>query len=1058
MRGGAVRWLACSVLWLAMVGCGSGSGSPGGDSGRDVGIDPGTWQDVPVSSDGSSDREDTTATDPGSGSDVAVPDGESADDAMSPSDAPEEASPDLWNDPGEDSGEDPGLDQAWDPGSDSEEDIGSDLTADPGTDPGPVHRECAVDNGGCSPYARCIDGFPQPDCYCATGWEGDGITCTNVDECARGMDVCDEHATCEDVPGTYACHCLPGYEGNGYSCLDINECLQMPWVCGPGAWCSNEEGGYSCACNQGLATDGDSCRWTLEESGAGQDYVEDLAVDRQGNAFLLVGTDGVIGLSDPPHGGKDIAVVHYTFEGFQDWVMMIGSNAIDWPGGIVTDSQGNFYVVGTAGGSLDGQPTPGWADAFVGRYDPSGRQEWILYLGTEAYEGATGVALHGDSLYVAGFTSGTMPTQSSAGGDDAFVARVQLDGTPLWYRQVGSSARDRATAIAVGSSGQVFLAGTSEGAIGDAVSQGGIDAFLVSLDADGNVGWSRQWGTWSNDDIRGLAVDAEGGVWAVGMAAGSLDSQTPLGGTDAYVLRYDSQGNRTFLTQFGGAGSDFGYDVVTDPEGAWVVTQVGQGLGDQAGIGQSDMALVHFDATGARGAVRILGTKGRDKEGASLARVFNGGLRLAFTTYGDLGSSTERSTPDVVAMALNDAAGTVWERQTGSRVWTSGSRMTLAADDTIYVVGETKGDIGGTGQPGGGKDVFLMRVRPNGWTDWVRQVGTGYDESSAGVALAGDHLVLVGSSAGLPDGNPNPNGIDVLLASFTVDGTPGPVVTWGSSSLDQARAATGTENGDVYVVGTTLGTVGETSMGQEDMFAAKFSADLQPVWVRQLGTESHDYWDAVARHPEGGIVVAGSTSGFLAGVVNVSGTGATRGAIVARYDADGNRRWLVSVGSQNSDSALALAVAPNGDVLVAGDTYGTLAEPSQGGPDIFVMRLEPNYGHLLWVHQFGTAGSDLASGIALGPGGSLYVSGVTDGTLADPADGTGAAGGKDVVLIRMEADGSNAVQWQIGTTRDDVANAVAVDSLGNPLLLGETGGSFLLPTAIEVTQLFLMKR
>lgn len=218
------------------------------------------------------------------------------------------------------------------------------------------------------------------------------------------------------------------------------ECVVMPWACGLEAWCFNEQGGYSCACVQGTATDGTSCRWTLEKAAQGQDFVAGIATDRWGGPVILIQTDGHLGPgSGLPRGSGDIGVVHLDFQGNRDWMQTLGSPSMGYPGGIAMDVDGNVYVVGTAAGPFDAQPTHGWADAFVAKYDVSGHLAWLTYLGTEAYEGATGVALPGDSLCVAVFPSGVLPTQSSMGGTDAFVARVLLDGTPVWYRQTGTA-------------------------------------------------------------------------------------------------------------------------------------------------------------------------------------------------------------------------------------------------------------------------------------------------------------------------------------------------------------------------------------------------------------------------------------------------------------------------------------------------------------------------------------------------------------------------------------------------------------------------------------------
>jgi len=85
------------------------------------------------------------------------------------------------------------------------------------------------------------------------------------------------------------------------------------------------------------------------------------------------------------------------------------------------------YVAGFASGALPGQPSFGGNDAFVRQYDDEGNELWTQQFGTIFGEQANGVAADCSGLYVAGFTSGTLPGQTSAGGNDAFVIKFVFD-------------------------------------------------------------------------------------------------------------------------------------------------------------------------------------------------------------------------------------------------------------------------------------------------------------------------------------------------------------------------------------------------------------------------------------------------------------------------------------------------------------------------------------------------------------------------------------------------------------------------------------------------------
>ncbi|KFU84570.1 Nidogen-2, partial [Chaetura pelagica] len=83
----------------------------------------------------------------------------------------------------------------------------------------PVTNPCEDGSHPCAPgdRARCLPraGGP-PACQCLPGYAGDGIHCSDVDECAE--NPCHPAATCYNSPGSFSCQCQPGYQGDGFQC------------------------------------------------------------------------------------------------------------------------------------------------------------------------------------------------------------------------------------------------------------------------------------------------------------------------------------------------------------------------------------------------------------------------------------------------------------------------------------------------------------------------------------------------------------------------------------------------------------------------------------------------------------------------------------------------------------------------------------------------------------------------------------------------------------------------------------------------------------------------
>jgi hypothetical protein len=119
-------------------------------------------------------------------------------------------------------------------------------------------NECATSNGGCGTLAagQCSNTPGSRDCTCNGGYGLTGGTCLDINECADGSNGgCFSsgpfQSACTNLPGSRDCGACPsGFNGNGIPCADINECATSNGGCGSpvAAQCSNVPGSRDCTC------------------------------------------------------------------------------------------------------------------------------------------------------------------------------------------------------------------------------------------------------------------------------------------------------------------------------------------------------------------------------------------------------------------------------------------------------------------------------------------------------------------------------------------------------------------------------------------------------------------------------------------------------------------------------------------------------------------------------------------------------------------------------------------------------------------------------------------
>ncbi len=288
-----------------------------------------------------------------------------------------------------------------------------------------------------------------------------------------------------------------------------------------------------------------------------------------------------------------------------------GETGID----IAVDSAGNAYVTGTTlsadflSTSLwPASPSPttlqseldGGIDIFVTKFNATGTA--ILYstfLGGSADDEVTGIALDASgNVYITGKTlSSDFPLQAAiqttrAGGNDAFVAKIDASGSNLLYATyLGGGAADISHGIAVDSSGAAYI--TGETSSGDfptgspnntpfqanrAGASSGIDAFISKINPAGTaLVYSTYLGGSIQDYAYAIAIDTEGNAYVTGKTA-SLNFPTSsdpapyqkskAGLDEAFVVKMNPEGEAlVYSTYLGGSGNDDAKAIAVDGAG-----------------------------------------------------------------------------------------------------------------------------------------------------------------------------------------------------------------------------------------------------------------------------------------------------------------------------------------------------------------------------------------------------------------------------------------------------------------------------------------------------------
>jgi hypothetical protein len=323
---------------------------------------------------------------------------------------------------------------------------------------------------------------------------------------------------------------------------------------------------------------------------------------------------------------------------------------------------GGFVVLGYTVG--DGAEILHW----VLKLDADGDITWQkLFDGYYSSYRTNAIQQTDDGGYV---VAGSAWSPLGAGDKDAWVLKLDAAGCVVWQRMYGGVQSDTATTIRQTGDGRYVVAGETS-----SFGAGWQDAWLLKLDAEGNVIWEKTYGETFQDGARAILLAADGGYVVAGYAQPTANSSQR-----AWVFKLDASGNVAWHKTYGGLHDYSAFDIQQASDGGYVVA----GETEDLGAGGDDAWIIRLNASGDIVWQKTCGGQEHDRATA-IQPVDDGGYLVTGSTW-SFGAGYD----DFWLLKFDVDGKVTWQRTFGGGEWDRAYALQQTDEGSIVIVGQAE--------------------------------------------------------------------------------------------------------------------------------------------------------------------------------------------------------------------------------------------------------------------------------------------------------------------------------------------------------------------------------
>ena len=392
-------------------------------------------------------------------------------------------------------------------------------------------------------------------------------------------------------------------------------------------------------------------------------------------------------------------------------------------------------------------------------------------------------------------------------------------GEVEWMKNFGGSGEETARAIISTSDGGYAILGFSNSLDGDITdkSTNVNDYWLLKLDVEGTIQWSKTYGGSKDDRGQSLVQTPDGGYMVTGYAmSDDGDGSNNEGFHDNWILRLDASGTILWEKSFGFSGHDHSYDILQTQDGGFFFvgflditsakadgyTEKGNSL-TRHGVGE--FWGTKIDGDGAIEWRKYYGGTNNDRAHAVVQSDDGGFVMAGFSESDDFDISNSRGSYDFWVLKVDDKGDLLWERSFGGTGIEISQDIAKTDDGGYVITGNTFSNDTDVSKNNGESDIWLIKIDDNGNLIWEKTYGGLQFDAAESVSLSSDGGFILSGNSKSDDSDLSENAgeNDIWLIKTNAQGNLVWQQNFGGTGLDFGFDAIENDDKSITLIGET---------------------------------------------------------------------------------------------------------------------------------------------------------------------------------------------------------------------------------------------------------------